>query len=215
VAYTDAWPSAWINQGTTTGTGSSLTSNAVWTYWCTTTSSSNATTMTINYPANQIWTTWCTAPTMSVTTANVTWTQWVETEEQKKERKAREAEWRAQEAERNRLWQEQETLRVKAAHEANERAEKLLLEHLADEERERYQRSGYFLIRGQSGKLYKIKKGTHGNVFLLDEETKKEKVSYCVQPSGVPVADANLAQALYLKHAEADFLKAANARQLN
>lgn len=190
-----------------------VSSSSVWYTW----SSSVSTTNTYTTPGNTwgMWTSAGNTTTSSITySTNVTWTNWVETEEQKLAREAQQAQWAAQSAERDRVWREQEAVRVEAARIANEKAETLLLENIPEEEVARYKRAGYFFVHSQSGKKYKVKKGTHGNVFLMCPDTEKEKVRYCVQPNGVPVGDANLAQALYLKFDEAGFLARANATQL-
>lgn len=195
-------------------------SSVTWGYWVSTNYTTSSTASTFTTTGN-VWSTWVTlAPTSSSSatiTVAPTWGNWVETEAQRAAREAL-AKYRypaEPDAEADRVWRlEQEKLAALKA-EADARAEKLLLEWLAHEEAERYRRAGYFYVMSESGKKYKIKKGSHGNVYLIDPETEKEKVSYCVQPGGVPVGDVNLSQALFLKHAEADFLKAANARQLN
>jgi hypothetical protein len=192
----------WGNWTSSTTYSTAVSTASVWYTWTTGTASATAVST-----APWGWT------TTSYTT-NGAWTAWVETAEQAEARKVREAEYRANQAERDRLYREQAALQAEERAKADATAEKLLLEWLAEEEVARYRRAGYFFVISESGKKYKIKKGSHGNVYLIDPETEKEKVSYCVQPGGVPIGDVNLAQALFLKHNEAEFLQKANARQL-
>lgn len=99
---------------------------------------------------------------------------------------------------------------------ADARAEKILREHLTDEQRRDLDEKSFFYLEsieaGGARRKYRIDKGTHGNVKVLDDEGKKVVGSYCVQPVGVPVADAMLAQVLHLRHDPEGFKKAANFR---
>jgi hypothetical protein len=209
----------WTDNGTT---GSGLTTaSGTWHIW--TGNVDAGTGSTVSCATNTVtWQYWNSGTCVNAATTQIAsnvWTPWVEKVEEtaakKVERIAREEVRRAELAEMAR----QNAIRMAEAEkkrmEADARAEVLLLENLEAVERDRYLRAGYFYVFSASGKKYKIKKGTHGNVFLMDPITDREQVRYCVQPGGVPVADANLGQALFLRHAESEFLAKANATRLN
>lgn len=84
---------------------------------------------------------------------------------------------------------------------------------LAPDQRRDLAEKGRFYLHTASGKKYRIDRGTHGNVKLVDE-TDRELVQYCIQPPNVPVPDAMLAQKLLLETDEETFLKVANARPI-
>ncbi len=122
-------------------------------------------------------------------------------------------------AEARRLAQEQqlremraaEELRRKMTAEADRKAKQLLIENISKEQRRTLRDKGYFDVQVK-GKTYRIRWGSHGNVYLVHGD--REVVSYCIQPPDVPPGDAMLAQKLLLETDEASFLKIANARQL-
>lgn len=95
---------------------------------------------------------------------------------------------------------------------AEQRAEKLLIEHLTEEQQNTLAVFNYFDVK-VGERIYRIRRGTHGNVRLVDEAG-IERVSYCIQPPGVPAADAMLAQKLHLEANEQEFLRVANARPM-
>lgn len=90
---------------------------------------------------------------------------------------------------------------------ATKRARGLLMSHLTHEQRDSYERNGYFDVL-VDGKTYRINQGTHGNVALVDGKGTIER--YCAQPDGVPTEDAMLAQLLSLRFAPAEFFNKAN-----
>lgn len=91
---------------------------------------------------------------------------------------------------------------------ASKKAEELLLLCLNDEQKKQYLELGYFET-SVNDKIYRIRKGTSGNVKLLEKG--KEKYSYCIHPSSfTPSQDAMLAQLLMLQTDEARFLTLAN-----
>lgn len=213
VAYTttnagDTWR-MWTTSSSTTTVGS----NTVWYTWADT---GNTTTAGSAYTTDVTWKLWTTTPANSTGTYtySTTWDNWIDaqelTAEQKAEQEKRNAEYAA-EQERYAAQCKQQEAERKAA---DEKAEKLLKEHLNEEEKARYERAGYFLVKSHKGNLYKVKKGTHGNVIRLDPVTNEELERLCVQPSGVPTADANLAQKLWIEHMEDEFRKIANITKL-
>jgi hypothetical protein len=118
--------------------------------------------------------------------------------------------------EQQRLYQETLARRTQEVNAASRRAEDLLRRHLSDEQREDLEKKHCFYLtsHGKDGKSrrYRIDRGTHGNVKLLDDKGSIVG-SYCVQPDGVPAADAMLAQKLWIETDEDAFLKVANFRR--
>lgn len=204
---TNAWSSWTFTTNSSTSSGQMSTwaqwtddgtcsaSNTVWTQWIVTPNTSSCATYTVD----NTWNIWITTAGKMV--------QQVETDE---ERAKREAHWAEERRQYEAKVEEERKLRLAA----EERAEKLLKEHLDPEEKARYERAGYFLVKSHKGNLYKVKKGTHGNVIRIDPITKEEIESLCVQPSGVPTGDSNLTQKLWIEHAEEEFRRIANIRQL-
>lgn len=125
-----------------------------------------------------------------------------ETEEQKQDRLRREAEAKAR--------REAEALVRK---QANERAEKLLMGVLDDQQRRDWVGSGHFYLHVGDRK-YQIRRGQHGNVSLVDKDN-RELERFCVLAEGnVPDADNALAQMFMLKHDEAHIIGKANASRI-
>jgi hypothetical protein len=92
--------------------------------------------------------------------------------------------------------------------EATKKAEELLLLHLTDEQKKQYLEFEYFETTVDD-RVYRIKKGRAGNVYLIDNG--KPKFKYCAHPNDyTPDGDAMLAQLLMLKTDEAGFIKTAN-----
>ena len=101
-----------------------------------------------------------------------------------------------------------------AAEAADEKARKLLLEHLPPEQAERYAREQKFSVTASSGAIYELdcKRRMH-NVRRIEGGRAVEE--YCIYLTGdCPLPDNHLAQMLMLRHAEKDFLRIANRRQL-
>lgn len=96
---------------------------------------------------------------------------------------------------------------------AKGRAERLLLGALGPEQRKDLTEKNCFYLHTQSGRRYRIDRGTHGNVKLVDE--KNGVISrFCAQPPGVPAEDAMLAQKLMLETDEQSFLRVANETRM-
>lgn len=221
-----------VAPGTTTA-GSASGHILVWTNWA---GGTGSTVYTDSSITNTIWTQWTTTSSATTTTLHsittngqtYAWNEWnrryetigslqVATAEQTRSfsRPVSDAErerWRKQEAEYKRKLEEEVALRKNA----EARAEEILLEHLSAEQREDLRKKSSFFLEaiGNDGarRKYRIDRGTHGNVKLMDDEGKKVVGSYCVQPKDVPVADAMLAQVLWLRNNEEGFKKAANFR---
>lgn len=175
----DTW-GYWLDSAATS------TSATTWSLWTTGTSTA------YTASSDMVWTSWTT----SASTVYAPPRPAVTPEQQ--------ARWGAERA----------TLREAAARReaeraaARDKARALLLSMLSVRQREQLERERFFEIVGQSGKHYRIRQGTHGNVRLLDGG--REVGSYCGQPVGVPDEDAMLAQKLQLEYDEARFVAASN-----
>lgn len=157
-----------------------------------------------------VWHQWVGATYTAATTT--VWNQWSAQTYVRKETKKQAAERRARQAADELAYQERLAAEHDKAVAAEAKANKLLVEHLSDEQRKTLAEKNYFDVQiGE--KTYRIHRGTHGNVRLLDTDG-KEKTLFCVQPSGVPVPDCMLAQKLHLEADEPGFLRAANARPI-
>jgi len=206
--------SVWFNWNSTTvemPLASLLTHQGVWASWCASGTVPNVTATTIAAVNASIWTQWsrgvseghivhrsvpCGAPAAPVRIA---------TPEEAARDEARLAAYQAEVEAKN-----------KAAIEADARAEKLLIEHLTQAQRECLRANGHFFVE-VSGRRYRIDRaGKSGNVRLVDEAGKIKK-KYCIHDrwidadSVLPVSDNLLAQKLLLETDEAAFLRIANA----
>lgn len=184
---------------------------------------------TMNYIAmRDIWTGWIETTTHSATTWNVwmercrheairaaeqTWGNWTDPQRAALRAFAEEERHIYEEAART-FGRVNERLKAEADA-ANRKAEDLLRANLTPEQLEDLEKKKCFYLStispDGSRRRYRIDRGTHGNVKLLDE---KGSIlgSYCAQPDSVPVADSMLAQKLWIEGAEAEFLRIANFR---
>lgn len=97
---------------------------------------------------------------------------------------------------------------------AEMKAEELLRSCLSGRQGEDLEKLGWFDVPVSQDRTYRVKRGMAGNVYLLGADG-VEKERFCAHPSGVPHADAMLAQKLMLEAAEAKFLKIANRTVLH
>jgi hypothetical protein len=184
------------------GTGGLISSATTWNQW-----------------TNQIVT--ITAPTYATTTQ--IWETWQDIDPYRgagprrlldpaeaARRQAEEQRWREEEAARTARWREDERVRLRKKEEADETAMKLLVSMLNDQQRSDLKNHKYFLVDAPSGRLYRIDYGTHGNVKVIDRQTRKIIERLCIQPNGVPAGDANLMQKLLIETAEDLFRSHAN-----
>jgi hypothetical protein len=162
-----------------------------------------------------IWQTWTTHTAGADSTITyVPWVEWnVKYEETAKQRRARLKQEREQRAEweRRRIAAEERDAQLRAEQEAAvATAEKLLREHLAEEQVAEYDRLKAFLVKAQSGRTYRIKKGWAGNVELLNDEG-QPIMRFCIHPrESVPEQDNMLAQKFLLENDEESFERIAN-----
>lgn len=194
----------WITWCDTSGTSTNITitADSTWNHW-----NDNATTATGG--TDTVWITWNADGTGD--TLNVPYITSPYVDQRTPEQiAADEARWAAERAELKRRADEE----LQKQREAIAKAKRLLESMLAKEQREQLERDQFFeVIAKNSRRRYRIRRGTHGNVKLLDDAG-KEVVSYCAQPHGVPTEDSMLAQALQIEHDEDTFLRVANARRL-
>jgi hypothetical protein len=156
--------------------------------------------------ATTVWTTWNTSTASGSYVVSADGYVDKRTAEQKA---ADEARWAA----------EREQVRVRAAEAevvrkaARAKARKLLESLLTEAQRESLAKRKFFEVVAQSGRRYRIKEGTHGNVVELNDDG-KEVMRWCGQPGGVPDYDANAAQMLQLRFAEAEFRRLSNGTRM-
>ena len=92
-------------------------------------------------------------------------------------------------------------------------AERLLLEHLTEEQRQTYRRNGWFVVQGgKSKRQYRIRKTPSmiANVDVLERDQVVHRLCGHCRVDQVPLADNLLAQKVMLEIAEDDFLRIAN-----
>lgn len=115
--------------------------------------------------------------------------------------------------------QDVETARVRAAERSEartravSRAEELLLSMMCESQRESYRLDGTFEVMGSHGNLYRIERGTSGNVLWLGQDG-QFLGRLCAHPtmrdSWLPMPDVALAQMLAITTDERAFVNAAN-----
>lgn len=201
-----------IGSSTTASTGTAM-NHAIWRVWsdvCAKKMSAgtsytdrcipSATTSTVS-----LWSTWCDRDAEReavIYEARRTWTEWNAYYADER--------WPGVLVRRATAFDVRHAVEIDAAA---RRAEDLLRQNLTDEQREDLEKKNCFYLEslGKDGKRrrYRIDRGTHGNVKLLDDKGSIVG-TYCVQPDNVPAADAMLAQKLWLETDEEAFRKVAN-----
>ncbi len=187
----------WCDQ-TTGGTGAM---NLAWYAWQGTGVSSNATTITTANAAN-VWISWITADTTVGSTIIRAPAVHVDgrTPEEIAAFNARARE----EGDRHRA----------AATAARDKAWALLLSMLDVKQREQLQTQRFFdVIARHSKRRYRIEKGAHANVLLVDDQG-RPLTRYCGQPGGIPEGDVMLAQKLQIEYDEPEYLRHANGSRV-
>lgn len=94
-----------------------------------------------------------------------------------------------------------------------ERARALLLTQLTDEQRETFEKNGWFVVEGgKSGRKYRVAANDNcaANIYVLDGERVTHRLCGHCDLKKVPLADHLLAQKLMLESAEEEFLRIAN-----
>ena len=206
-------------------TGIYATSIDAWPMWSITYANTNTASTTLLTGNTAIWGHWSgTATTTTVT--STTWEHWAGSlydaaAAQQAIRQQQQQRYADPTAEQRETWRQQE-LAHRARQEkqridtalARVRAKTLLMLCLSDEQRESVAKKECFYMECHSAngtkRRYRIDTSyTHGNVKLVDD---KNSVigQYCVQPNGVPIEDAVLAQKLWLETNEEEFKRKAN-----
>lgn len=199
---------------TTVSTSATAMNNAVWRWWVRERERGETGWKVVNSVHDEVWNHWNTASTTNACTQHrFVWNDWNDKHERMREtraqREARQAEdkFRAEQAEIARK------ARVAEIENAKEKAYKLLLSSLDDKQKTELKDKGFFHCKSRKGVVYRIYKGTHGNVKRLDDKG-KEIEKLCIQPDNVPDFDAMLAQKLHIEYNEDDFRKTANITRL-
>lgn len=112
-----------------------------------------------------------------------------------------------------RVWREEAAKREAKRVVVRQRADKLWLSHLTDEQRKTWLASKFVEVRSASGRRYRIKDDTYGNVYLLDQFGREARryCAYANDPGGMmPRGDLLFAQLLMLQYDELTFLRTAN-----
>jgi hypothetical protein len=212
----------YIDSGTATTAGT----NDTWVVWTQGTQTS-ATCGT----GTQIWSIWSggtgASVTSAATTGNIIWQSWVDdvaatgatpavvrrmgypTEVRASPRRKVSPEERAVYEARERELQAKLEAEREYRRIAEGKAEILLNRLLTEEQRETLKEKRCFYMYS-NGKKYRIDRGQHGNVKLLDAKDQIVE-SYCIQPQGgIPDADAMAAQKLLLEADPETFVRVAN-----
>lgn len=205
---------------TATTTGGALLIDDAWTNW-------NNLRMALIHQGTTTggtWNVWCDdAHHQQIRQNTLAWANWhqqrAEAEEQIRQvladdRRLREATPEEARTAIERHRQEQ-ARRVAELDAANRRAEDLLRRELTEEQIRDLDKKGCFYLEtvqpDGARRRYRIDRGSHGNVKRLDAKGSIIE-SLCIQPRGVPDADAMLAQKLWLETDEPTFRKIANIR---
>jgi len=219
---------AWTGWCDTSTAASTI--NTTWDHWSTTTATNGIATLTSVADTVGITDTsstsststffhWVNAATGSASTVNnVTWGNWVNQVGIRQDGRVRvevSEEVRREAAlartERDRQWRAEREEREAKRKLADETAMQLLRSCLSQEQNDDLRTHGHFFVKGQSGRLYRIDKGKHGNIKAVDPQTKVWYESLCAAPrGGVPNGDAMLMQKLMLETAEEAFRSYSN-----
>lgn len=97
-------------------------------------------------------------------------------------------------------------------HEAEEKAEWLLDQHLNNEQRKTFAKHGYIEITGKDANTYRVDRAAMTSVWVKKPKGMEKRGDFCMYPSDqtMPWADKVLATKLYLEADEEGYLKEAN-----
>lgn len=154
------------------------------------------------------------AYTITVAANSYTWSGWNEDHhavaESEAQRAARLEADRIERERRGRLDRATATERAEVRRVAILKADKLLESVLSSVQRDQLKKLGGFVLRGQSGQLYRIRMGRSANVDVLDAQGNVVD-RLCAHPAmNVPDQDTMVAQKVMLECDEAVFLRMAN-----
>lgn len=171
----------------------------VWTSWCDSTSSTDCSVTTSNADVWGTWVVYSGTSTSATDFSGVVRATRPETEEERQAREDRRRE-REQEDRRRKI---QEVI-------ARRKAKSLLRGCLTATQRLQLKSTGGFVVRGQSGRHYRIERGVAGNVKELDEQGCPIAKLCAHMDHGIPAEDHMLVQKLMLETCEDKFLRTAN-----
>jgi len=195
------------------------TNSVTWNSWNANICNNDAVTYTTVGSSN-IWVVWNDNVTHGTTISSystqsiVTWQNWNETEQQAvaatihRVQAAHAIQQRLDAVHWRKTAAKQRLARIKA--------ERLLRDFLTQEQKNDLTKYGFFKLyvkKGEETKVYRIRRGQHRNVDLMEELGGKlvPRKSLCLHPSmAVPDADAMLVQKLMLETNEDEFLRIAN-----
>jgi len=219
------WPLWNGGTGTTTSYYMTTTSNATWGIW-------NDPTLSTAVLPNNIWTTWNqTSTTAMPYVAAGEWVVPIPTPEQvaagwataraEAERLAveraaeRRAVWEAEAPERARI----AAVKAREKKAANAKARRLLMSVLSPEQQDEYRRLERFHVIGSDGKKYRVHRGWHHNVELVEETAEGAYLTeqFCIAPrdTEIPEEDNLAAQKLMIEGSLVDFRRIANITRLH
>jgi hypothetical protein len=192
------------------------TGDLIWTYWVRSTCTNSGSSSTANVKIAE----WERQAYYRTTATTNTWSIWNQCYDQILVQRHQQHIQRTrtpEQIEADRILAERHQLEADAAARARqavkERAEKLLQSVLTPQQNQELKDKGHFHCRSKTGRTYRIKRGTHGNVKVVNEAG-KEIESLCIQPGGVPEADSMAAQKLMIEADEESFRKIANITRL-
>jgi hypothetical protein len=172
----------------------------------------------VSTSTNRIWTSDTTATTVSGNTLWI-WRNWVEEHAATIiARRAPPPETDAQRQERleqQRFYAELRSKEQAERAEAERKAERLLVENLTLKQRLHYERHKAFIVRGHSGRLYRVRKGRSANVDVINPDGRVID-RLCFHPAmQVPDGDTMLAQKLMLELDDHGASRIANRHGVN
>ncbi len=206
-----------VSLGYGTGTANTVTNSCTWQLWNSKTENMlrQQLIQAANYLAEyqQTWVTWNTDHLVANQIANNAGVVQVQVVAAPPPTPEQQAALERVRVEEQRRWQEDQRRIEAEKNEAKEKAYKLLDSALDNQQREELKTKGFFHCRSKQGNLYRIYRGSHGNVKKVVNNKEVEK--YCIQPHYVPEGDCMLAQKLHIENDEDSFIRTANITRLN
>ena len=211
IGYREAPARQWIDTGATgAATAANTYATITWSAWNRTYSTSS-TSVTGTDP----WIAWngavtsYTSGTTTTITINQNWQAWNVAYTNEAEAQAAKAARVARERHEAEEWKRREAERAQVRRIAIRNADRLLDSILSGAQRDQLKRLGGFVVRGQSGRLYRIRMGRSANVDLLDASGKVIETLCAYPRDDVPDGDTMAAQKIMLECDEAAFLRLA------
>lgn len=166
---------------------------------------------------NEAWPTWVSTTASTATTIWCAWqdedSRWPRARQVQPVRETPEQ--KAAREQQLRRYEEERRKRERLARQAQDRAERLLVAHLDDDQRKEYEAHRRFHVVGADGKRYEVdaQRRMH-NVYELNAKGERT-LEHCIYARGdVPLADNALAQKLMLETDVSAFVRIANQTRL-